>query len=203
MPHKKSPPGYLSVTEAIGVIEKPFLQMWRGKLGNAACNKIQKESRLLGETVHNEIVRQFNGLGFDTKRQDVTDMVARFFKKFVVPYKVVPLSMEPEEPLVDHVLKLQGTYDAVITTPKYPGELIIADWKTSNQLDLVGVPLQLAAYAHLYPQPIKHGVAVRIDKKTDALDILWYDDVTAFWPHFVHALELARYVKNVRRGKDE
>lgn len=192
MPHKESKPGFLSVTEVLSlVIDKPFLRYWYGKNGTELCEQIKKESQELGINVHAMIESRFNTGEMSvpcTGRQ--IDMVNNLWNKFVIPWEVKPIKLE--ETYEDEHLKLQGTLDVVLDTNK--GQYIV-DFKTSNQLDKVSVPLQLAAYAQLSGEGIWKGLAIRIDKEKDIIEIKEYKDLTPYWSVFVDCLRIAQYIK--------
>lgn len=192
MPHEKPPEGYLSVTQVLDlVLNKPFLAFWRGKIGNDEASRIQRESQEIGTQVHKLIEDSFMFAGRPkwSEITNTTRMVDNFWAKFIIPYEVKPLQLEVT--LKDDRLKLQGTFDAVIETSN--GQYLM-DWKTSSSIDKVSVPLQLAAYAHLYKEINKGGV-VRIDKESDKVEIKFYEDLRPYWKIFRHALVLARFIK--------
>ena len=193
MPHKQVE-GYPSVTEVLSVIRKPWLERWYGKYGNDKCEKIQKTATNIGTKVHEEIQRRFEGKEFKTKNSNIKRMVNNFFEKFANEYNIKPLSMEPKEPLIDKVNGYSGTYDAIIMGDDE--EIMVADWKTSNQLDKVTVPLQLAAYANLIGS-VNYGIAIRIDKKKDVVDIETYPHLQRFFFHFLSCLDLYNYMKGM------
>lgn len=192
MPHKDSKPDWLSVTEVLNLsIPKPFLVYWYGKLGTQACEIIKRESQELGKAVHQEIEDRFQNPDWTQNGHDnVARMVDNFWNQFVIPYRARPMKLE--QTYEDKKLKLQGTLDAIIEAKDV---LYIADWKTSNQLDKIGVPLQLAAYAYLSGLHIWRGMAVRIDKEKNKVQVETWDNLDKYWPIFLHCLEVARYVK--------
>lgn len=117
-------------------------------------------------------------------------MTQNFWNKFVIPWEAKPIKLE--ETFEDKELKLQGTLDAILETNK---GIYIVDFKTSNQLDKVSLPLQLAAYAHLCGEGVWKGLGVRIDKEKDKVEIKEYEDLTPYWNMFKNCLSLARYIK--------
>lgn len=190
MPHKESKDGWLSVTEVLNLaINKPFLAFWRGKIGNEAAGRIQRESQEIGLRVHELIESRFKETEMIGNERE-TRMVNNFWESFVVPYEVKPIRLETTYESKE--LKLQGTADGEINTNK--GEYV-GDWKTSNQLDEIGVPLQLSAYDHLRDGSGK-GVAVRIDKVKDKVEVHWYENLKDYWPVYLSCLKVARYVKH-------
>lgn len=190
MPHKPSRDGELSVTEVLSLaINKPFLNFWYGRHGTTRCEQIKRESQELGIAVHKEIETYFTTGRCENTDDNVARMTRNFINMFASPQNVKPLALEVE--LVDKELKLHGSFDAVILTSQ--GEAV-ADWKTSNQLDVISVPLQLAAYDYLR-KGNGRGVAVRIDKTKDKIEVVWYENLKQYWPVFLTCLRLARYIK--------
>lgn len=190
MPHKKSKEGYLSVTEVLNVINKPYLLYWYGKNGIAECERIKRESQEIGTLVHAEIEHLLKGEKTESDDKTVKSLLKAFFNKFLEPYKVEAIKLE--ETIEDEELKLQGTFDALVKTKK---GLFVADWKTSNSIDKVTVPLQLSAYAYL-AKNVNNGIVVRLDKKTHEIEIKEYKNLAQYWPIFRSCLTLARYVKD-------
>lgn len=185
MPHKQSKPGYLSVTEVLSLsIPKPFLNFWYGKLGTAECERIKRESQEHGTFIHDQIERRFKGEVIDHPA------VNAFWTQFVEKFNVKPLILE--ETYEDDELKLQGTLDAICEVNSVP---MVCDWKTSNSLDLISLPLQLAAYAQLSQQEAWKGCAVRIDKKTNKIEVKFYEDLAPYWNQFKQHLAVAKYNK--------
>jgi hypothetical protein len=198
MPHKEVS-GYPSVTQVINVLDKPGLYTWYGKLGNEECNRIKRESGEFGTHVHDLIEAYLTGKPGGVLQMDkmpTQEEMACFdgFRKWYDTFGLVPISLEPEE-AVKSKLGFQGTWDFI---GRYDNAIIVADWKTSNQLyDTVG--LQLAAYAQLYGeskgltgnaiwQLIPHGLAVRIDKKTAKVYIKWFEDLIFYFDVFKNLL---------------
>lgn len=171
------------------------MNYWYGKNGTAECERIKRASQELGIQVHSLIEWQFKNP--DTRLSSETNshrMVNNFWNKFVEPYEVKPKEMEMT--LKDNKLKFQGTFDALISTNK--GHFI-ADWKTSNTLDKISVPLQLSAYAYLLKTTgygeIHDGLVVRIDKESDKVEVKTYDKLESYWKVFRKALALAKFIK--------
>ncbi len=191
MPHKESKTGYLSVTEVLGlVINKPFLALWRGKIGNELAGQVQRESQELGIEVHDAIEKTFNDVKLDDLSPNAKRMVENFWEMFVRPWEAKPVLLEAS--YEDESLKLQGTMDALLRTKKGPR---IVDFKTSNQIDKISVPLQLCAYAHLSGQGVWEGLVVRIDKVKNKVEVKEYKDLKKYLPVFLDCLRVARYIK--------
>lgn len=191
MPHKDSKPGWLSVTEVLNIaINKPFLNYWYGAKGTAECERIKRESQELGIEVHRLIEERFIGKDYTpVVGSRSCQMLSNFWREFVGPYAVEPIELE--KTCKDEELKLQGTFDGLVKTSR--GERI-GDWKTSNTLDAVSVPLQLSAYDHL-ENGNGLGLAVRIDKVKDKVEVHWYEDLKKYWPVYLACLKVAKFVK--------
>lgn len=199
MPHKHVD-GYPSVTEIINVLDKPGLCMWYGKYGTAECNKIKNESAKFGTNVHSLIEAFLTGQPggvLPVDEMPTAEEMACFssFQQWYNTSGLSPICMEPEES-VKSKFGFQGTWDFI---GRKDGTILVADWKTSNQLyDTVG--LQLAAYAQLYGESqgwdgeriwrtIPNGLAVRIDKKTAKVYTKWYEGLRFYFDVF-HSLLL-------------
>jgi len=193
MPHKKSEEGYLSVTEVLNLsIPKPFLNFWYGKYGTEKCNQIKRESQEIGIEVHKLIEERFKNGEASPGTPRAVQMEVNFWEQFVIPYNVKPIALEKSYKCSKY--KIQGTFDAVIDIN---GERYLADWKTSNSIDKVSVPLQLCAYDYLQREEglIEKGVCIRIDKETDKVEIKMYQNLKPYWPVFKHCIAVARYNK--------
>jgi hypothetical protein len=192
MPHKEVT-GYPSVTQVINVLDKPGLCMWYGKLGTAECNKIKNEAAKFGTHVHTLIEHELTVAALPLDFEPTPEELA-CVTNFIEWYKtsnLTPISMEPEDAVISKTYGYQGTWDFI---GRKDGTILVADWKTSNQLyDTVG--LQLAAYAQLYGESqgwtrqhiwrtIPNGLAVRIDKKTAKVYTKVYTDLVFYFDVF-------------------
>ena len=190
MPHTKSADGWLSVTEVLNLsIPKPFLNYWFGKWGTAKCEQIKRESQELGTRFHSLVEDYLNGISL-SEGANAERMVENLINQFLKPYEVKPLKLEQQYKC--EKLKLQGSCDAEIDTNKWKN--VTADWKTSNSLDKISVPLQLSMYD--YPRKGDGlGVAVRIDKESDKVDVHWYENLKAYNPVWRACIKVARFNK--------
>lgn len=192
MPHKKSDDGYLSVTEVLSLsIPKPFLNFWYGKWGIEHCERVKRESGEIGTQVHQIIEDYLAGKTVEPSGNTLR-MFQNFKSKFLEAYSVKPVKLEQTHKCSKY--KLQGTFDAIVDIN---GERYIADWKTSNSIDKISVPLQLCAYDYLQREAglIGKGLVVRIDKEKDTVEIKTYPELEQYWPIFKACIKVARYVK--------
>jgi hypothetical protein len=202
MPHKEIK-DWPSVTQVINVLDKPGLCMWYGKLGTAECNRIKNESATFGTNVH-EMIETY--LSKTVSDKVYTPEETKCFENFADWYRtsgLEPISMEPEDSVKSKLFGYQGTWDFI---GRKDGKILVADWKTSNQLyDTVG--LQLAAYANLYGesqgwnqqriwQTIPDGMAVRIDKKTAKVYTKYYTGLTWYFDVFKSLLLPYQFVSH-------
>jgi len=195
-----------SVTTVINCLDKPGLCTWYGKHGTAECNRIKNESAVFGTNVHSLIEtylsdKEVGGAVIEATLEEVKCFES--FREWYKTYGLSPVSMEPEDAVISKRYNFQGTWDFI---GRKDNELLVADWKTSNQLyDTVG--LQLAAYAQLYGenqgwtdeqvwQRIPHGLAVRIDKKTTYVQAKWYTDLKFYFDVFKSLLLPYQFVSH-------
>lgn len=175
-----------------------YLEQWRGREGNQKCEITLKEARRIGIEFHRCMEEYFNTNAFETEDKNVERMMNNFIDKFVIPFNVKAKSTETTHE--NKKLKLQGTNDVVIECDgvdekgvRHQGEYTL-DGKTSSSLDTVGGPIQLAIYDHLRKGSNK-GVLVRPDKKTDRVEIVWYEDLEPYKKLIKHINKVARYVR--------
>lgn len=184
-----------SVTQAIGIIDKPFLKMWYGKNGTAKCQQIMRESSDFGSHVHEGIECYFRG----EELPDLSPQEAATFsllKGWALNSRFNPHELEAYLESQQH--GYYGTCDAI---GELDGKLFVLDWKTSKQIDDT-YGLQLAAYAAAYKETtgteITEGIIVRADKKADGknpLEVRVFHDLQGkYFPAFLHALGLWKFV---------
>jgi len=157
---------YPSVTEIIGIIDKPGLKYWYGKFGITECEKKMRESQDIGHNVHKAIEFYLKDTPIPHK---LSDQEARMYSMFVenIEADKIPKG-ETERVLCSHKHKYNGTAD-------YIGPFV-ADWKTdsvprnkSEERERVyKYKLQQAAYALAYEEEtgnkIKEGRIYRVSK---------------------------------------
>lgn len=205
-----------SVTTIINTLDKPGLCMWYGKFGTAECNRIKNEAATFGTNVHALIeayLQASEGQVYITPEEGVSPEELACFNSFKEWYRtsgLVPICMEPEEAAISTTYNYQGTWDFI---GRHDNAIIVADWKTSNQLyDTVG--LQLAAYAQLYGESqgwdrdriwrtIPHGLAVRIDKKTAKVYTKWYTQLEYYFGVFSQLIPVYDFVNKKGAWDDD
>lgn len=188
---------YPSVTTILGVIRKPFLEHWRGELGNIEADLQMHEAGGLGTTVHDLCEAVNKGLPWCADDERIKRMVEAYedwFRKYIREVLYV------EKVVYNPVYGYAGRFDlvAIFKRDRKPSLL---DIKTGNSL-WPEIPLQLAAYSEALNDVIggiKRKVIVHLDKNDpgrlaakDAYELNGTDHDTDY-RHFLYALSLFRY----------
>ncbi len=165
-----------SVTECISGWEKPFLWRWyhaevkkHGWRGWQKCKATANRGARIGQDFHTLMHNHY-----DPTQPVVLESHPRKQPKI---YELLKYATEwvdkqnwafqaQEQHVISKRYRFHGTFDAIVLTNN---ELVIIDWKTSNQSDKFhGV--QLSAYAQAYYEEtgkhVDQGIIVRVDKKT-------------------------------------
>lgn len=183
-----------SVTQVLGIVDKPFLRYWYGKHGSQKCAQILKSSQEIGQTLHGAIESYFKGESLPDMDENTGRMFS-LFQGWAATSGIVPTEIELD--MMSQVHGFHGTCDLIGTLD---GQPIIVDWKTSSAMDpLHGV--QLSAYAAMYEEMtgthIERGMIVRIDKKPEAkkaFEVKMYDALPQLFDVFKHCLALHNFV---------
>lgn len=188
-----------SVTAVLAVIRKPFLEQWRGRVGNAEADRIASESAHLGSRIHDACARSATGEAFKPDLDIVEAVVA--FRRWLAADVAEVVAVE--RLVVNRVLQYAGTTDLVC---RLHGDDLpcVVDIKTGNYPSN-DWPLQLAAYrAALETEGMTIGrqfiVQLGKGEKADSLTIHEYDDHDGAFAAFYHALELWRYLNHTPEG---
>lgn len=102
-----------SVTEIVGILDKPFLAFWRGKIGNAEADRISKESTARGRNVHELIDYYFISgqvptCGVSEEERKLFDAWWKWFSD--KKYKAIA----SEKKVISKKYKYGGTFDAIL-----------------------------------------------------------------------------------------
>jgi hypothetical protein len=189
-----------SVTQILGIINKPFLLKWYGKLGNAECERIVRESQELGHRFHESIESYFRGEELAELPRREAEMFA-LFRGWALESKFTPTELELHVESKAH--GYHGTCDTFGTFSD--GVLMVGDWKTSGSIsDDYG--LQLAAYAQAYKETtgieVTEGFILRVDKKDSAkmpLEIKRFTNLPKYFETFLHCKQVWDFVN--KRGE--
>ena len=148
---------YVRVTTVCGLLRKPHLEHWRGKVGNVEAERISAASRALGQRIHAALEQVCLGVvdvGDSLPECDLTPYVCAFEDWFRANVREV---VAVERLLVSRRYQYAGTTDLVARLTD--GSLAVIDHKSSKawpreapRPDALWA-VQLAAYGNaLYEQ---------------------------------------------------
>lgn len=183
-----------SVTEVLKVIEKPYIENWRRRVGREDADKVLLEASVFGTRLHAAAVVVAKGHhdGFCTTYEVDPELVpwVEAVQRFLDQHVSEVLGTEVE--LVSPTLKFGGTVDLYCRLKD--GTYAVVDYKTTAQLTREH-GLQLAAYGLLCRKndlKVNKRFAVRIKKdrpgefyvrryKDDADDVEAFLALLSFW----------------------
>jgi predicted RecB family nuclease len=188
---------YWSVTSIVSVVRKPYLEYWRGELGNEKADQIKEEAAQIGSRLHDWCL-QINSAFSTNGKVDV--QLYRNAPPLVTQYinwlnKAVSEVKLYESVVVSRTYRYAGRLDLVA---KLAGDKTysVIDIKTSNQV-WPEYGMQLAAYQHaLKEQGIiaERLLIVHLDKNTNKLSVREFDDPDRCFRAFLAALVLFDYM---------
>lgn len=169
MPHTDSQFNYPSVTEIIGVLPKPFLDLWKEKWASRVTpgrrdRAIWKTecANWIGTQFHEGVRGLALGQLVDPPTRRLHGMLSAV-EPWLINEKFEMIDSELK--VIHHRLKYEGTLDAV---GRLGGKLVLVDWKTSKAIH-PEMGMQLAAYAEAYKEQtgveIKTGLIVLVRKQ--------------------------------------
>jgi len=142
---------YPSITNLLGVKERPWLIDWRTSLGEIAADKETKRAADRGTAVHLMAERLLNNHPNPTEGQTATD--AAEFNSLRLLLKKVNNIYAQELPLYSDTLKIAGRVDCVA---EWEGRLAVVDVKTSTNDKYTQMIedyyLQTTAYALMFEE---------------------------------------------------
>lgn len=156
---------YPRVTHVLGVIEKPGISRWRGRVGNTEADRISREASDLGAKFHetvSEINRGEHLKNFWRPPEGLQEMAEEYIRWM---HQDVEEILGIEELVYSDEEEYAGTMDlyARIRGDDLPS---IIDIKTGNSIS-ADWPLQLSAYrkaAFERGRPSKRRIVIRIPK---------------------------------------
>jgi CRISPR/Cas system-associated exonuclease Cas4 (RecB family) len=180
-----------SVTQILGVIRKPFLENWRGRYGNAECDRIMMESQELGHRFHAAIEAYYQGHELPELGQREAEMFA-LFRGWALESKFEPTELELHLESKKH--HYHGTVD---TFGRFEdGVIVVGDWKTSSSISS-DYGMQLAAYAAAFNETtganVTEGFILRVDKKPGAkkpLEVKRFSNLPKYFEVFMHCKQV-------------
>ena len=188
-----------SVTEIVGLLNKPWKESWQRRVGFEEADRISTEAINLGTNVHGMIDTfcsegQLKSCGYTEQEKKLFDSWFDWIHKtdFVIAAR--------ELKLINQKDKYAGTFDAILINEK-TSDWVLTDWKVSNSDDHTRI-LQLAGYAKAYLEQekrrLKKGMIVRIDKK-GKIHVTKINNLWKYVPLFLSLRKLYDFVN--KKGK--
>jgi hypothetical protein len=164
---------YPSVTSVTGILANPYLEQWRGNIGNEMANAVMKETAAFGDTIH-ELTAVIDITGVESI--EVPGNVVKHITNYVKwRQKGIAEVIEVERLVVSKRYQYAGRLDRVvrIVGDEYLGLL---DIKTGSVSPRQG--LQTAAYAEAYQEmtnvKIERRGVVRIARISGNVSPYWH-----------------------------
>lgn len=181
------------VTSVLNVIRKPYLEQWRGNVGNETADVVSRKATDLGTAVHT-LIHTYNLTQTIPKYVPPRHAayLSQYIKWFAATVKSVRLAeygVHYSTPAVEYV----GTCDLVVTT--HDNETMLADIKTGKRIS-PEYALQIAAYRNALDAAgihIDRAVVVRVNY--DVLEVAEYYNQYEDYQAFEHAYHLYVYCK--------
>jgi hypothetical protein len=214
---------YPSVTQVLGVLRKPGLEMWYKHKTAAECDAISEKSRIIGSQFHELLKCVVEGKKAELTTEyeaELNNLINSFlkFRKERLEFELKWAEMQ----LTHKLFKYNGTMDCVanIVEPSGKRKLVIFDWKTGECKDRTRPSIylehlaQVSAYAYAYKEAhpeifglydgkikcyVECYVAVFAKDKV-AYNLIRLDDemtYNCFTRIFLSALDIYRHAKNV------
>lgn len=191
---------YPSVTTVLSIIRKPFLERWRGELGNEEADRLRDEAGDLGSMVHDYCQAIDEGKPFLKTINEEIAMIVDSYRQW--SKVMVKRWIRIEEVVCCDHYQYAGRLDrvAVLKGERRP---TVIDLKTSGAISKE-MGLQLAAYQHcLEDQGLKphRRIVVHLDKKNpgEPVRVYEFDDYDRDLRLFLYSLELYRHFEGGKK----
>jgi hypothetical protein len=197
---------YPSVTTVLGVINKPWLNEWRGDLGNEEADRVSGEAADTGSDFH-DLGAAFNrtalmGLSRTILIPAPTPQLACMMAAYAEWFdRVVERVLAVEEVVYHPTYGYAGTYD-LLAVLKGDATPTVIDLKTSRAiypehgLQLGAYQMALAFAGRTQPHPKTRRLVIRVDKaEPGLLQVREYENHTHDQRGFLAALALWTYME--------
>lgn len=186
---------YVSVTTALSIIRKPFLERWRGELGNEEADRIRDEAGELGSVVHDMCQSLDAGTAFIGSANDTAWAIIQAYQQWTKAMVKEWIKIE-EVVSCDHYW-YAGRVDRVAILKGDRNKPTVIDLKTSGYIGKE-MGLQLAAYQHCLEDigiKPKRRIIVQLDKEVpgNPVKVHEFPDYATDFRMFLYALELFRH----------
>lgn len=164
---------WASVSTICGQLEKPFLYAWYGKLGWAEASRINKNSKLIGALIDQEVCHYFgeepneDGKTIQEARKLVKECkesneyylsAIHNFHVFAETYN--PISVFGQKVVYSETHKYIGTFDRLVVIND---KLVLIDWKATNSVSYE-YKMQLEAYYRALTEMLLSGKLILEDQ---------------------------------------
>ena len=188
-----------SVTTVLSIIRRPFLERWRGRLGNEEADRIRDEAADLGQRLHHLCLQYHQvqcGFAVWDKPNVIPEELGPMFMAYLHWFNaVVEKVVVCEIAIASKSFQYAGTLD-LLAVIKGDSEPSVVDLKTSNNF-WPDMPLQLAAYRHALQEngmKAQRRLVVRVDKVDQGrVEVKEYTQHTRDFNAFVAARSLWGY----------
>lgn len=193
---------YPSVTTALTVVRRPYLELWRGDLGNELADAIRDEAGELGRAVHKGCEMTDKGEDFTPPSADVERILLAYQEWAQATVKEW---LKVEQVVSCHHYRYAGRLDrvAVLKGDRQP---TVIDIKTSGYISK-DMGLQLAAYQHCLEDvgiKPKRRIVLHLDKRQPGAPAraIEFPEYERDFRLFLYALELFRFFEGGKEASE-
>lgn len=173
---------YYSVTTVLGIIRKPFLERWRGDIGNKAADEKSQKSMAFGTMIHDYCETINKGQGHSLILEDIDDIMARgmiaWYKDWF--FENVEEVLYTEETLYSKKFQYKGKLDFIAKLKGFTGPSVI-DIKTGDYMEK-DYFYQLSAYKVAAKEylnvDVRDRIVIQFKKKTAEYRMIPLDSST-------------------------
>ena len=200
---------YPSVTQILGVLRKPALEMWFKYHTSKFCDEESKKGLEVGTQIHEAIKSNIEQteVKVTTEYPEEVMTALRSFMLFKKENPEIKLNFS-EIPMTSIKYHYNGTMDVIGTINN---ELIVGDWKTSKAKDKDKPDLydeyfyQVSAYCYLYNEinktEIRKAFIVSLAKDKIAYNLKFFKEVEIIESFHEVFLPCLRIINYQRRNK--
>lgn len=188
---------YPSVTTILSIVNKPQLDIWRGKLGNEEADRLMNEAGDIGTAVHDGI----HAMNMGGLPDDPLPLVSEILHTYANWAQAnIEEILHVEEPVYSHRNRFAGTPD-LICRMNGDERLCLIDFKTSKGI-WPEMELQLAGYSiavceeHTEKYQNMRRLIVRLDKENlGKIQVKEFEGTVNSDNAFLYALGLYRFLR--------
>lgn len=208
--------GFVSVTEVISLLNKPFLVPWASKVtaekirqcltdkdkswsldeaieaGKKEPNIVRDSTGNIGKNIHKLVEDYLRNKTIDESLSDKDLLIFNEFKKYIDEQDLKVLLQE--EPIYHKKYKFAGTPDLICLGPE------IRDWKIKTKVDVYELGLQLGGYSLLckekFGEGAKRAEGFCVNRAGKAFKPIVFEDLKEWEQKFLNLLQVFRDKKS-------